>query len=125
MKKICVLLMLGFLAALGIAGWFGYQSYTTGFSAKAEPNELEVLIARQVRHLAIPYENRRLRNPLPLTQELLKNARAHFADHCASCHAKWHWAHGKLDWSAARSRASDASASGLWATRSSARSSRP
>ncbi|CAE6699036.1 MAG: cytochrome c [Nitrospira sp.] len=87
MKKICVLLMLGFLATLGLLGWFGYQSYTTGFSAKAEPNELEVLIARQVRQLAIPYENRRLRNPLPLTQELLKDARAHFADHCASCHA--------------------------------------
>lgn len=87
MKKICVLLMLGFLAAVGVLGWFGYQSYTTGFSAKAEPNELEVWIARQVRHVAIPYENRRLRNPLPLTQELLKDARAHFADHCASCHA--------------------------------------
>ena len=32
---------------------------------------------------------------------------------CASCHAKWHWAHGKLDWSAARSRVSAASASSL------------
>lgn len=87
MKKICGLLLIGFLAILVILGWFGYQSYTTGFSAKAEPNELEVLLARQLRHLAIPYENRRLRNPLPVTQELMKEARAHFADHCASCHA--------------------------------------
>ena len=87
MKKICGLLLIGFLAILVILGWFGYQSYTTGFSAKADPNELEVLIARQLRHLAIPYENRRLRNPLPVTQELMKEARAHFADHCASCHA--------------------------------------
>jgi mono/diheme cytochrome c family protein len=87
MKKFCALLVLGLLTTLGLLGWFGYQSYTTGFSAKAEPNELEVLIARQLRHLAIPYENRRLRNPLPVTQDLLKEARAHFADHCASCHA--------------------------------------
>ena len=87
MKKFCGILVLGLLATLAFLGWFGYQSYTTGFSAKAEPNELEILIARQLRHLAIPIENRRLRNPLPLTQELLKEARAHFADHCASCHA--------------------------------------
>lgn len=87
MKKFCGLLILGLLATLALLGWFGYQSYSTGFSAKAEPNELEILIARQLRHLAIPIENRRLRNPLPLTQELMKDARAHFADHCASCHA--------------------------------------
>lgn len=87
MKKLCGLLFLGFLATLALLGWFGYQSYTTGFSAKAEPNEVEVFFARQLRHLAIPLENRRIRNPLPLTQDLLKEARAHFADHCATCHA--------------------------------------
>lgn len=87
MKKFCGFLILGLLIILALLGWFGYQSYSTGFSAKAEPNELEILIARQLRHLAIPIENRRLRNPLPLTQELMKDARGHFADHCASCHA--------------------------------------
>lgn len=87
MKKLCGFLIVGLLATLALLGWFGYQSYNTGFSAKAEPNALEVLIARQLRQLAIPIENRRLRNPLPLTQELLQEARAHFADHCAGCHA--------------------------------------
>jgi mono/diheme cytochrome c family protein len=79
-------MLLGLLAVLALLGWLGYQSYTTGFSAKEEPNALEALLARQLRHLAIPIENRRLRNPLPMTQELLKEARAHFADHCAICH---------------------------------------
>ena len=79
-------MLLGLLGVLALLGWLGYQSYTTGFSAKEEPNALEALLARQLRHLAIPIENRRLRNPLPLTQELLKEARAHFADHCAICH---------------------------------------
>ena len=87
MRKFCGLLLFGFLAILALVGWAGYQSYTTGFSAKAEPHMLEVLFARQLRYLAIPIENRRLRNPLPLTQDLLKEARAHFADHCATCHA--------------------------------------
>lgn len=87
MKKFCGFLIVGLLATLALLGWFGYQSYSTGFSAKAEPNELEVWIARQLRHLAVPVENRRLRNPLPVTQELLRDARAHFADHCAGCHA--------------------------------------
>ncbi len=87
MKKLCGFLIVGLLATFALLGWFGYQSYSTGFSAKAEPNTLEVLIARQLRQLAIPIENRRLRNPLPLTQELLQEARAHFADHCAVCHA--------------------------------------
>ncbi|MFO0766939.1 MAG: hypothetical protein U0231_09135 [Nitrospiraceae bacterium] len=54
MRKFCALVILGMLAGLGILGWFGYQSFSTGFSAKAEPNELEVLAARQLRHLAIP-----------------------------------------------------------------------
>ena len=79
-------MLLGLLAVLALLGWLGYQSYTTGFSAKEEPNALEALLARQLRHLAIPIENRRLRNPLHLTLELLKEARAHFADHCAICH---------------------------------------
>lgn len=79
-------MLLGLLGVLALLGWLGYQSYTTGFSAKEEPNALEAWLARQLRHLAIPIENRRLRNPLPLTQDLLKEARAHFADHCAICH---------------------------------------
>jgi mono/diheme cytochrome c family protein len=87
MGRFCAFLTVGALVTLGLLGWFGYQSYSTGFSAKAEPNALEIFAARQLRHLAIPYENRNLRNPYPVTGDLLKDARAHFADHCAACHA--------------------------------------
>ena len=75
-----------FLAVLGALGWVGYQMFTTGFSAKTEPHALEVLMARQIRRLAIPIENRNAVNPIPLTPEVLKTARDHFADHCAICH---------------------------------------
>ena len=79
-----IILIVGGLALLG---WFGYQSFTTGFSAKAEPNALEVLMARQVRYLAIPLEQRNKPNPVSVTPEVLQDGLAHFADHCATCHA--------------------------------------
>jgi mono/diheme cytochrome c family protein len=87
MRKFVGFIVILFLLFLGLLGWFGYQSFSTGFSAKADPNWLEVLVARQLRYLAIPLENRNLRNPVPLTPDVMKEARAHFADHCASCHA--------------------------------------
>src|SRR4029078_10301167 len=75
------------VVGLGLCGWVGYQVFTTGFSAKTEPHALEVLMARQIRPLAIPIEKRTAANPLPLSAELLKEGRAHFADHCAVCHS--------------------------------------
>jgi mono/diheme cytochrome c family protein len=61
--------------------------FATGFSAKTEPHALEVLAARQIRRLAIPLEQRNAQNPIPLSPAVIKEALAHFADHCALCHA--------------------------------------
>jgi mono/diheme cytochrome c family protein len=61
--------------------------FKTGFSAKAEPHALEVIAARQLRRLAIPIEQRDKPNPVPLTPDVLTEGLAHFADHCATCHA--------------------------------------
>ena len=72
---------------VGVPAWYGYQTFKTGFSAKAEPHALEVWAARQVRRLAIPLEQRDKANPVPLTPAVLAEGRAHFADHCATCHA--------------------------------------
>jgi len=59
-----------------------------GFSARDEPTAIEAFVARRVRLLAIPREAREKRNPIvSLSAELLADARAHFADHCAMCHA--------------------------------------
>ena len=54
------------VVGLGLFGWVGYQLFTTGFSAKTEPHALEVMMARQIRHLAIPIEKRNAANPAPL-----------------------------------------------------------
>lgn len=58
-----------------------------GFSARDEPTRIEAYVARQVRHLAVPRGARELRSPVAFGPEILEEARAHFADHCASCHA--------------------------------------
>lgn len=43
-------------------------------------------MARSARHMAIPSGARDTPNPVPATQEVLHDARLHFADHCANCH---------------------------------------
>jgi len=58
-----------------------------GLSSRAKPTALESMLARNARHLAIPAGARELQNPGAETQENLRDARLHFADHCAICHA--------------------------------------
>jgi len=80
-----IILALIIVVALPIL-WLGYRSFSTGFSAKAEPNALEVSLARNLRRLAIPASQREMSNPVPATPAELARARSHFADHCATCH---------------------------------------
>jgi len=58
-----------------------------GVSARAKPTALETMMAREVRHMAIPARARSLQNPAAERPENLHDARLHFADHCAICHA--------------------------------------
>ncbi len=58
----------------------------SGFSAREQPSELEVMFARQLRSLAMPEAQKQMRNPVPVSDEVLGEARVHFADHCANCH---------------------------------------
>jgi cytochrome c len=85
--KLIVFIFVVSLGIVGAFGWVGYQLFTTGFSAKTEPHALEVWMARQIRRLAIPIEKRNAQNPIPLSPDVMKESLAHFADHCATCHA--------------------------------------
>jgi mono/diheme cytochrome c family protein len=58
----------------------------SGVSAREAPAGMEGWIARRARDMAIPDDAKRLANPVG-AQEALAEARAHWADHCASCHA--------------------------------------
>lgn len=58
-----------------------------GFSARAEPTVAETLLARAARRLAMPADAKNRQNPVANSPEVLAEARAHWADHCALCHA--------------------------------------
>jgi mono/diheme cytochrome c family protein len=74
------------VAGLVLAAVAAAQIVRHGLSARDEPTWVEAFAARRLRSLAIPRALRSAQNPLPLTPEILAEARAHFADHCASCH---------------------------------------
>jgi mono/diheme cytochrome c family protein len=57
------------------------------FSAREQPGFLERWIARQARSMAMPSSAKRQTNPYIDSPEVLAEARAHWADHCATCHA--------------------------------------
>jgi mono/diheme cytochrome c family protein len=58
-----------------------------GFSAREHPSTLERFVARRVRSMAAPNGAKKRANPVPNSPEVLAEARAHWADHCAGCHA--------------------------------------
>jgi mono/diheme cytochrome c family protein len=58
-----------------------------GLSAREEPTGIEKWIAGRARAAALPPGVGDRANPVPKTEEVLAAARAHWADHCASCHA--------------------------------------
>ena len=63
--------------------WIGSR----GISAKAQPGRVESVVARTMRHLAIPRGARERQNPVPRSADVIKEGMAHYADHCAACHA--------------------------------------
>lgn len=58
-----------------------------GFSARDEPLAVEAYIATRLRRMAVPRDAREAKNPTVNSPDLMSEAMAHFADHCASCHA--------------------------------------
>ena len=58
-----------------------------GFSAREQPSGVERWVARRVRALAAPAGAIEQANPVSSAPEVLAEARAHWADHCAACHS--------------------------------------
>ncbi|WP_338868748.1 cytochrome c [Myxococcus stipitatus] len=69
-------------------GLYGLSLLRHGFSAREAPSALEARVARAARGFSMPSGAREQKNPLePLPAKTLSEARAHWADHCAVCHA--------------------------------------
>ena len=77
-----LVLLLVIVGAIGV--WYAVSA---GLSAREDPGRLEEFAARRVRTLAIARRARSLTNPVQYSGEVIAAGRAHFADHCAICHA--------------------------------------
>ena len=75
------------IAAVVLAGIAAYSIVRRGLSAHDEPSRVETVVARAMRHWATPAAMRDRANPVQATRAVLDGALAHFADHCATCHA--------------------------------------
>jgi mono/diheme cytochrome c family protein len=58
-----------------------------GISARPNPGRFEAAVAGRLRALAIPRAAHNRSSPIPVSDEVIRSGMAHFADHCASCHA--------------------------------------
>jgi len=76
-----VLFLLVFAVALG-----AFVVVRHGVSARDQPMQAEIFVARHLRHLAIPMSAREMSSPTPATPATIKAGMEHFADHCAICH---------------------------------------
>jgi len=80
-------LTLAVVAAIALIGLSVLASMLShGLSARDQPTAIEAVLARSMRLLAMPRSARTAKNPVPLSDEVLSEGRAHFADHCALCH---------------------------------------
>jgi mono/diheme cytochrome c family protein len=73
------------VVAFAIGGVFLLNAH--GFSAAEQPSSVERWVARAARSAALPAVARARTNPLPNNPEVLAEAGAHWADHCAACHS--------------------------------------
>jgi mono/diheme cytochrome c family protein len=80
--------ILGSLSSVVVALVAGLLILTQshGFSARQQPSSIEKAMAQMARSQALPSDVLARKNPVPATPEVLVEARAHWADHCASCH---------------------------------------
>ena len=77
-----------FVAAGIVIGALGLWYFvTSGVSAKEQPGAIEEFVARRARNMAIAKRAKSLTNPVEYSGEVIAEGRAHFADHCATCHA--------------------------------------
>ncbi len=83
-KAIVVVLACAGICA--VAALVYLKKFANGFSASAQPTILEVKVAESARALAMPASAKMMKNPVPVSAEVLAQSRAHFADHCAVCH---------------------------------------
>ena len=86
-RAVAVVLALALAVAAVLSGVWLWIARSDGFSAREEPRLFERILARTARRWAVPANERDAVNPVAFSSEVWAASRAHFADHCAGCHA--------------------------------------
>lgn len=86
MKRVLLIIAALAVVVLLVAGLLIFPTIRSGLSTHTDAPQIEVMLARTIRHWSVPSELRDAKNPMPLTPAVLVDGRAHFADHCAVCH---------------------------------------
>jgi mono/diheme cytochrome c family protein len=86
MKRRTLVIIVFAVALLGVVIAVAASFLHDGLSSRATPNRFEIRVARNVRHFAVPASAQAAQNPVLASAEDLREARLHFADHCAICH---------------------------------------
>jgi mono/diheme cytochrome c family protein len=86
-KKIAIGLVLLAVGALGVGAYMMHHMMERGFSTRTEPMQMEKTLATTIRRRAIPSRYKTMKNPVVATPEVIHQGMAHWADHCAACHA--------------------------------------
>ncbi len=87
MKAVLRVIAIGVAVAIVAGAALAYSVARRGLGTREEPHPVEAAAARAMRYLATPASVRRAPNPVDPTPAVLEDGLAHFADHCASCHA--------------------------------------
>ncbi len=87
MRSVKLVLLGVVLSALTVVAAALIYLRVTGLGARAEPGAVETTMARAARRFAIPSSVRATSNPVLASPETLADGMAHYADHCAICHA--------------------------------------
>src|SRR5262249_29057330 len=83
-RSISTLSVVALIAVAALALWIVRAN---GFSARTQPTAVERVVMQGVHKLSVPRAARAAVNPVAFSPEVWTESRAHFADHCASCHA--------------------------------------
>jgi mono/diheme cytochrome c family protein len=87
MKRLLLVLLAGILIIVIGCASYAIRMVHGGFSTRVAPGALESSFAMTMRDMAIPSRYKTMKNPVTATPEVIHEGMAHWADHCATCHA--------------------------------------
>lgn len=82
-SRVWIAVLVALVVIAGAAVWLR----GSGLTSRRKASPVETWIARTTRRFFVPTGLLRAANPVPDSPEVIRAGMAHFADHCATCHA--------------------------------------